>query len=103
MKRVINGRLYDTETTELVAAAEGGGYRSNFSYWEERLYRTRAGEYFIAGSGNASSRYSQPVGNNCRGAGEGLRVITEADALAWCEQNEIDPDVIAELFAVEAG
>lgn len=37
MKRVIDGKRYDTETAELVAEASAICSGSDFDYWEESL------------------------------------------------------------------
>lgn len=101
MKKVIDGKVYNTETAELIADASYS-YVSDFRYWEERLYKTKKGAWFLYGEGGAMSRWSVDCDGNDRGPGSGLRVLTEAEALSWCEGNDVDADTIAEHFEVEA-
>ncbi len=101
MRKIIDGKRYDTETAQRIASAESSCNPTDFGYWEETLYRTGKGAYFIHGEGGAMSRWSEPVGSNGRGGGEGIMVLSDAEAREWCESNEIDADVIAEHFYVE--
>jgi hypothetical protein len=97
MKRVINGKLYNTETAEAVFENESRHYRSDFKWFEETLYKTKKGAWFIAGEGGPMSHYSAQSGNSYT-YGFGLRVLTPNEALAYLEENEADPDIIAEHF-----
>ena len=48
MKKVIRGRVYDTETAQEIGSTCGGGEnRTDFHYWEETLYKKKTGEYFL--------------------------------------------------------
>jgi hypothetical protein len=101
MKRVIDGKRYDTDTAQRIAGAESSCNPGDFRYWEETLYRTKRGAYFIHGEGGAMSRWSRPVGSNGQTGGEGIEVLTEDEARQWCENRGIDADVIAEFFEIE--
>lgn len=46
MKKIINGRKYDTETATLICKGE---YTSNFGYEREELYKKKTGEFFLYG------------------------------------------------------
>ena len=49
MKKIIKGKVYDTDTArELASWANGGNWR-DFSHLEETLYRKKTGEYFLHG------------------------------------------------------
>lgn len=67
MKKVINGKIYNTETAIKVDCYCSDYYCSDFNYYDETLYKTKKGNYFLFGSGNALSKYSCSVGNNGRG------------------------------------
>jgi hypothetical protein len=98
MKRIIDGKRYDTETATEVAYHSSGGGRSDFNYYEETLYRTALGAWFTAGEGGARSKYSRSCGQNQLSAGEGIDVLTPAEALALLERwNEAE--AIEEHFA----
>ncbi len=46
MKKIINGRRYDTATAQEVAS-DSYGIPGNFEHWTETLYRTQAGAWFL--------------------------------------------------------
>lgn len=56
MKRVIEGHRYDTDTAKKIGT-DGYSNRSDFDYWEETLYKTKSGFFFIHGEGGPRSRY----------------------------------------------
>lgn len=101
MKKVIDGKVYNTETAECIAAWDNGIYGNDFRQCEERLYVTKKGAYFVHGEGGAMSRWSRPCGGNGSCGGSGIEVLTQEQALAWCESRGVDADVISEHFAVE--
>lgn len=100
MKRIINGRRYDTETAKLV------GYTSystpgDLNYWCEDLYLKRTGEYFLYGMGGPMSKYGQQTGQNEWSYGHEIRPLTLDEAKAWAEKY-LDADTFEEIFgAVE--
>ena len=87
MKQVIDGKIYNTETAELIHEWDNGLYGNDFGQCEESLYKTKKGAYFIAGSGGAMSKYAKSYGNNTGGS-EGIEVVTEKEAMAWLEEHE---------------
>ena len=58
MKRIVNGKKYDTET-----ATPFGDYQfsgpSDFSYVHEELYRKKNGEFFLRGEGDPMLKYPE--------------------------------------------
>ena len=56
MQRTICKRLYDTETATLIKAHSEGDFGDPAGY-EERLYRTPEGYYFLYGKGGETSTY----------------------------------------------
>ncbi|MGF6808412.1 hypothetical protein OKW30_003538 [Paraburkholderia sp. Clong3] len=101
MKRVIDGMMYNTETANRIAGWANTYNCSDFQYYEEDLYVTKKGAYFIAGEGGPLSPYSRPCGSNGTLGGKGMRVVTEHEAREWCEQHDVPVDVIAQHFEVE--
>ena len=85
MKKVMNGKLYDTEKADQLFNRQYG-YPSEFDWFTEDLYRTKKGAYFIYGKGNARSHYGQQTGQNEWSGGEGWRVLTEDEAKAYVEE-----------------
>lgn len=86
MKKIINGKKYDTNTAEEVGVYTNGCFSMDFAYFCETLYRKRTGEFFLHGNGGASSRYAQYVGNALTGS-EQILPLTEAEAKAWAEDH----------------
>lgn len=46
MKKIINGKMYNTETAEKLTSWEHS-YRSQVDWYEEMLYKKKTGEYFL--------------------------------------------------------
>lgn len=101
MKKVIDGKVYNTETAELVASYNNGISRRDFGFCEEDLYKTKKGAFFVHGEGGAMSGWSQSCGSNGRCGGSGIEVLSKKAALAWCEEHGVDADTIAMHFEVE--
>ena len=85
MIRVIDGKRYNTETAEKLANGSSNCGKSDFSWFDEDLYVTPKGNYFLASEGYANSKYAESYGG-MRGAGEGLIPLTRHEALEWCER-----------------
>lgn len=100
MKKIINGKRYDTDTATLLHAWESGYDSGDFHYYEEGLYRTPKGNLFIAGGGGAMSPYSESLGGGSYGGGSGIRPVDRYEALAWLEGHE-GTRAIEEHFADE--
>lgn len=47
MKRIINGKLYNTETARVIAKSETTTDHSDFGYYCKEIYKKRTGEYFL--------------------------------------------------------
>ncbi len=58
MKKIICKVEYDTETAELVAKYTSGEFGDPAGY-EESLYKTPDGKYFIYANGGADSAYAE--------------------------------------------
>ena len=85
MIQIIKGKKYDTELAETLGHEWNGLPINDFRYQEEVLYRTKKGQFFIAGEGGAMSQYSRPVGN-MTGGGNEIRLLTENEAREWLEK-----------------
>lgn len=96
MKKIINGRKYDTNTAEEIGMYTNGRSSADFSYFCETLYRKRTGEFFLHGYGGASSRYAQSVGNSLTG-GEKILPLAEGEAKSWAE-NHLTGDEYEAIF-----
>lgn len=85
MKKIINGKRYDTDTASLVASWDNGRY-GDFGYVEETLYRKRTGEYFIHGEGGAQTRYAKAYGDSW-GGGEQIVPMSAKRAIEWAQEH----------------
>ena len=99
MKKIINGRLYDTETAKLIGSWTNGFSSSDFHYCTEDLYQKKTGEYFLYGSGGAISIYGKSHGGGmCWG--DDIIPMTEKEVKAWAEEH-LTAEEYMELFEVE--
>lgn len=99
MKKIINGKLYDTETAKKVGFWHNAGSWRDFNHVEETLYRKRTGEFFLFGEGGPASRYAKKVDQNSWSGGEEIKPLSAAMAREWAEQN-LDADDYAEIFGM---
>ena len=100
IRRVINGKNYDTDTASKVATIKhcGNGY-DDFNFESTGLYLTKKGAWFIAGEGGAMTRWRQEV-NGGLAAGQGLELATPTEAQKFLE--DVDGPV-EEYFQIEEG
>ena len=82
MIKIIGGKRYDTSTASRIAQHAEGSPKEP-TYCIEVLYRKRGGEYFLHGSGGASSRYSRAEGNSGWAASERIMPLSYDEASKW--------------------
>ena len=97
MKKIINGKMYNTETAKVCGTYWNGLSRSDFKRYEETLYKKRTGEYFLYGEGGPMTKYAVSVGDNARTGGSAITPMTEAEARQWAEDH-LDADEYIEIF-----
>jgi hypothetical protein len=97
MRRIINGKAYDTDTAEFIAG-RSEGHGGDFRYLKEDLYRTDKGTWFLSGSGGAATKYRQPVDFNGWTGGSGVLALTTDEARDWLEAYA--NDLVEEYFEV---
>ena len=97
MKKIINNRMYDTDTATNVGEWENMADIRNFRHFTETLYRKRTGEYFIHGVGNADSKYAVSAGQNQWTGGAKIIPLTYDSARKWAEENLGVAEYIAEF------
>ena len=88
MKKVIKGKLYDTETAKQVGRYDNGKFTNDFGYFSEDLYLKKTGEFFLDGFGGAFTKY------------DGIETITPIsyeEAQAWAEEH-LDGDEYLSIF-----
>lgn len=91
MKKVIDGRIYDTDKAEQIGTWWSSQDVRSFTHCEETLYRKRTGEYFLYGWGGPQSKYSRAVGQNEWSGGEKIEPLTSEEARRWAEEH-LDAD-----------
>ena len=97
MKKIINGKLYDTDTARRLGNYDNGGSWIDFGHFEEMLYIKKTGEYFLYGEGGPMTRYAVATGTNSWSGGERIMPLTYDEAAAWAEEH-LDADAFVEIF-----
>jgi hypothetical protein len=95
MKKVINGKMYDTETARKLAANSFGNC-NDFNHWKERLYLKKTGEYFLYCHGGPLSKHATNTGDGM-GWGEEIKPLSIEAAKAWAEK-QIEGDEYEDIF-----
>lgn len=96
MRKVINGKIYDTENATLLAEDWNGLGSGDFNYFVEELYITKKGSFFLYGSGGALSIYNESNGRETWGISK-IIPLTEKETFDWLENNG-ETEVIEEYF-----
>ena len=86
MKKIISGRLYNTETAQEVGSWSNNLSYRDFNHCEETLYRKRTGEFFLYGVGGPNSPYAERVDNHSWIGGRAIRPLTFEKAREWAEE-----------------
>lgn len=94
MRKIINGKRYNTETaTEICDCSPSGYYYGDFRYEDTKLYRTKRGNWFLAGNGGALSRWSRPMGQNGSVGGSGIEPLDTDEARSYLEKYGESEDI----------
>lgn len=96
MKKIIDGKLYNTETAKLIGEYDNGYPQNDFSYYSEALYRKRNGEFFLYVDGGALSDCAHYSGGSWSG-GADIVPLNESKAIKWCEKH-LDVEKYIEIF-----
>ena len=96
MKKIINGKLYNTDTARQI-----GSWDSNITdrlYWvNETLYQKQRGEFFLHGEGGPGSKYAEPSGQGSWSSGEKIIPLSYDAARTWAEEY-LDADAYQAVF-----
>lgn len=98
MKKIINGKKYDTDTAEEVGCWSNHQYGS-FDFCEETLYRKKNGEFFLEGYGGPLTCYREACGSNEWRSGTQIIPMTESEAREWAMEY-LDGDEFEEIFGI---
>ena len=77
LKKIINKTTYNTDTSIKLGALNVGEYGDPTGY-EERLFETKKGEYFLYGNGGAESKYTE----------ETIALLSEKEVKEWLKENK---------------
>lgn len=102
MKKIIDGKLYDTSLS-VKLAEDGFGCPRDVGYWCEKLYRTTNGTYFLFCEGGYRSCYQKKIEPNTYTIGRQIQVLSKDEARAWMEEHADADAYIAEFGLVEEG
>ena len=97
MKQVIDGKVYNTETAEIIGSYSNNLSYSDFRNFEETLHVTKKGNYFLAGRGGPMTQYAESVGDGV-GSGSSIEPLSKEAALKWAEQYCGDDEDVMEHF-----
>lgn len=97
MKKIINGKMYNTETAEELGSWSDSLSVRDFGHCSELLYRKKNGEFFLYGEGGPASRYAEPDGISGWTSGSSIIPMTEDDARKWSETH-LDADEYEAIF-----
>lgn len=98
MKKIINGKRYDTETATEIDSWEYG-YPSDHRHVYEALYKTDNGAYFLYGKGGPLSDYAVTEGNSSWGSKD-INLFTRDEAKKWLEDHDLT-DALESEFSDE--
>ncbi len=76
MKKIICKKEYDTETSAIVKKVTSGDFGDPAGY-EETLYKTEDGKFFLYVNGGEESKYAK----------EDIKRMSEKAASAWIAEN----------------
>jgi len=100
MRKIIDGRRYDTDAPRTVEVAyySNGRPGSDFSHVRETLYRSGGGHWFTEGVGGPMTQYAvRAEGGGTNGSTQ-LRAMTADEAYDWLEDHG-EMTAIDEYFA----
>lgn len=87
MKKIISGKVYDTDTAALKGEYSNGGNWRDFNHLEESLYLKRTGEFFLHGEGGPLTKYSERVDGNSWSGGSQIIPLSFREAREWAEEH----------------
>jgi hypothetical protein len=104
MKKVIEGKIYNTETAECLCDVGNNLSARDFHHNHSKLFVTEKGAFFVAGGGGPLSLWSVSVGNNGTSGSNGIYLVTRDEARVMLENRNKGEGLFARLgFEVENG
>lgn len=87
MKKIINGKLYNTDTARQVGTWSNSADCNDLSWVEESLYQKKTGEFFLHGQGGPNTRYAQQLEASQWTSGETISLISYDSARQWADDH----------------
>lgn len=87
MKKIINGKLYNTESAKLIGDTVSGSGVNDFRYYFEQLYLKKTGEFFLSGRGGPMTKYAVNIDDNTFSGGSKIFPLTYEEAKEWAEKH----------------
>ena len=97
MRKIIEGRVYDSDKAQLVGSWHNG--ESGINEIEETLCKSKSGRYFLHGSGGANTKYARNLDNDRWGGGEKIIPMSDEAAKEWAERFLTADEYAAEFEA----
>lgn len=101
MRKIINGKKYDTETAEFIGSWDNGAEVGDLDWYGEELYRKRTGEYFVLAEGGARSRLGRPDSLGGMAGGHEITPMAYEGARRWAEGHMSADDYETEFGEVD--
>lgn len=87
MKKIINGKLYNTETAKYITDFWNGLSCSDFRYFQETLYKTKKWQYFLCIEWWPMSKYSFSEWSNTYWD-MNIKLVNKEEIFNWFEDEE---------------
>jgi hypothetical protein len=99
MKETYCRKIYDTEKSTMLLKTSSGTDQDDPKWFEETLYVTKGGSFFLHGIGGPDSEWGDDEGSK-RIAAQGLLPLSRGDALDWIFEldESIDCDDVLDKY-----
>lgn len=97
MKKIIDGKVYNTETATCIGEWANEYYRNDFKWESEELYKKKNGEFFLYGEGGPMSSYAESTGNRSWSEGSSISPLTSKEAYNWAME-KLSANEFEEIF-----
>jgi len=87
MRKIINGKMYNTETAKALVYYNNGLSYTDINHWRATLYKKRNGEFFEEGTGGANTVFGHSCGDNTRCGGSKIIPLTIEEAKQFVIDN----------------
>ena len=89
MKSIINGKRYDTTIATQIAFWKSGMDDGDLHYFDETIFKTARGTYFLHGRGGPLSKYRHALKGRPSGVAGGSQIVplTDQEAITWLQEH----------------